>query len=163
MKNYCKSKLFTIIVLLHNYFSMNFFKGRLTNRLALSKFIGFLFWGLAFFAIPYVFIHADILLRFGIWFWYISIWAVIGVFGVMDRFPIWNMRFPALLRWACLGAWMNFVLIFFIHDKITLLMLGTYFEWFSPIWLVLEWLLFGILADYFATKYVWEGKKLLEV
>ena len=116
MKNYCKSKLFTItiIVLLHNYFSMNFFKGRLTNRLALSKFIGFLFWGLAFFAIPYVFIHADILLRFGIWFWYISIWAVIGVFGVMDRFPIWNMRFPALLRWACLGAWMNFVLIFFI-------------------------------------------------
>lgn len=140
---------------------MNIFNSWLTNRIAIWKLVWLIFWWVAFFLLPVFLNESDLFLRFWILFWYITLWSLVWIFGIMDKCPIANISLPFWVRGTFLWAWMNFVLVFFVYDKISLLMQGTMFFWYSPFRLVLEWLIFWIIADYFATRFVWEGKKLI--
>lgn len=139
---------------------MKLFKSKLANRLAISKTIWLVFWWVLFFMIPSLFGEQDLFLRFGTWAWYITLGWIIWLMGIMDRHPAMNFAMPFWIRWLFIWAWMNFVLVLFVYDNMNTLMLGTAWEWLSPWWIVLEWALFWIIADYFAT-WAWEWKELL--
>jgi len=141
---------------------MKLFDSKFMNRLALWKAIGFTVWLFAFFMIPIVFSNTDLILRLAVMFWYTTLWAIIWVFWVLDKYPILNLKIPYWFRWAWIWAWMNFILTLFIFNKLTLLMQWSLFEWYSPFWLILEWLLIWFIIDCIITKTVWEGKDLIK-
>nr|MDD3720475.1 hypothetical protein [Candidatus Gracilibacteria bacterium] len=137
-------------------------KSKLIKRVALGKAIGLVFGGIAFFVIPYIFNNSDLFLRFGVWLWYITLGAFVGIFGVMNNHPFFKMDFPFWVRGIALGGWMNFILALFIYNNLVTLMQNTVFEGYSPFCLIFEGMLFGLIVDYFATKYFGEGKELVE-
>ena len=141
---------------------MSAFKSPMAKRLAISKWIWFIIWLIAFVVMPMFFNGTDLYIRFWVWLWYISFWAIIWVFWVMRKVPVLNIPFPYWFRWIVLWAWLNFVLAFFVREKFMMLMIWTAFEWLSPFWLVLEWIIFWLLIDFFATKYAWDWKKLAD-
>ncbi|MFK7780553.1 MAG: hypothetical protein QM490_05470 [Candidatus Gracilibacteria bacterium] len=132
------------------------------NRITIGKTVGLIFGGVAFFLLPLVFIEIDILFRVAIWFWYISLGAIIGLFGIMDRYVIFNFSIPFWLRGVFLGAWMNFVLVIFLYNDLVILMQGSYFEGYSPFLIIVEGMIFGLIVDFLATKFVGEGSELLK-
>jgi len=136
--------------------TMDLFKSRLMNRIAIGKSIGFIFWLVAFFLVPLFLTDAGLLLRFGLLFWYTTLWAIIWVFWVWVKHPVCNMSIPFWFRWILIGAWMNFVLALFMYSNLVALM-----YWYSPFWIMLEWALFWLIVDYVGTKFIWEGKELL--
>ena len=141
---------------------MDLFKSKLMNRIAIWKTIGLFFWLIGFFVMPMVFTEADSMLKFALLFWYISIWWIIWLFGIMKKHPVLKFSMPFWLRWPFVWAWMNFVLALFMYDNLIWFMQNTFMEWFSPFWIVLEWLVFWLIVDYCATKCVWEGKKIVK-
>ncbi len=140
---------------------MKLFESRLLNRIAIWKTIGLIFWGSAFFLMPLVFTEADTLLRFGLLFWYITLWAIVWIFGVLDKHLVLNIPIPFWIRWAFIWGWMNFVLALFMYNKLNMLMLGTFLDWYSPFRIIAEWMLFWFIVDLIATKSIWEGKRLV--
>ena len=141
---------------------MDIFKSKLLNRIAIWKTIGLVFWLAGFFIMPIFFTNADMLLRFALLFWYTTLWAIIWVFGVWVKYPSINIKIRYWFRWAFIWAWMNFVLVLFMHDKLTFLMQWTFMQWCSPFWIIIEWALFWFIVDTVATKYMWDGKKLVK-
>ena len=141
---------------------MDIFKSKLLNRIAIWKSIGLVFWLSAFFIMPMFFTNADIFLRFALLFWYTTLWAIIWVFGVWVKYPGLGIWIRYWIRWAFIGAWMNFVLALFMYNELTLLMQGTFMEWCSPFLIILEWAIFWFIIDAVATKYMWDGKKLVK-
>lgn len=136
-------------------------KSKLIKRIALWKAIWLIFWWIAFFVIPYIFNNADLFLRLWIWLWYITLWALVWMFWVMNEHPFFRFKFPFWIRWTVLWWWMNFILVLFIYNNLVTLMQNTVFEWYSPFCLIFEWIIFWLVVDYFATKYFWEGKELV--
>mgnify|MGYP006939811604 CR=1 FL=1 len=141
---------------------MKLFKSKLANRLAIAKTIGFVFWLLGFFLMPVVFNETDLMLRFAFLAWYTTFWVIIWLFWIMKKHPVINMPTPFWFRWIFMWAWLNFVLALFMYDRLVLLIQGTTWEWMSPFWIILEWLVIWLIIDYFATKFGWEGKELLK-
>jgi len=141
---------------------MDLFKNGLMKRVALWKTIGLVGWIIGFFTMPLVFTEADTMLKFALLLWYITLWAFVWVFGVRNDMPIFKVKIPYWARWIWIWAWMNFVLALFIYDELAILMSGTMLDWCSPFRIVLEWAIFWLFVDYIATKYVWEGKKLMK-
>lgn len=141
---------------------MNLFKSKLMNRIAIAKIVWLVFWLLAFIMVPVIFVNADSYLRFAILLWYTSIGWFIWVMWIVNKHPILNFSFPYWIRWPFLWGWMNFVLVLFIYDKVSVLMQGTAFSWFSPFWLIAEWMLVWFIVDLIATKVVWDWKKLIK-
>lgn len=141
---------------------MKLFESKFANRIAISKTVGIIFGWIWFFVIPKIFSNADLFLRFWVWFWYISLWWVIWLMWIMKKHPVLNLHMPFWFRWAFIWAWMNFVITLFIHDKLVFLMTWTFFDWYSPFWLVVEWIIFWVLTDFLATKYAWEWKTLIK-
>lgn len=141
---------------------MKLFDSKLMNRLAVWKTIGFIIWLVAFISLPLVFNWTDYMLRFALLFWYTTFWVIIWVFWVWVQYPIFKIKISYWFRWAFMWAWLNFVLAMFMYDKLALLMQWTSFAWYSPFWIVLEWLILWVFIDYIATKCVWEGKELMK-
>jgi len=141
---------------------MKLFDSKFMNRLALWKAIGFTVWLFAFFMIPIVFTDTDLMIRLAVMFWYTTLWAIIWVFWVLDKYPILNLKIPYWFRWAWIWAWMNFILTLFIFNKLTLLMQWSLLEWYSPFWLILEWALIWFIIDCITTKTIWDGKDLIK-
>lgn len=141
---------------------MNLFKSKLMNRIALWKVIGLIMWGLIFFMLPVIFTNPDIMLRFAVLLWYIILWATIWVYGILTKIPVFDIKFPACLRWMWIGGWMNFVLALFMYNSLTTLMVWSILEWYSPFWIVLEWAVFWLILDLIATKFIWEWKELVK-
>jgi len=143
---------------------MNLFKKKwlslLAKRIMIAKWLGFIFWLIGFFALP-ILGETDLMFRFAILFWYTTIWWIIWVLWLIDKHPVFNMRVTYWCRWILIWAWMNFVLVLFMYNNLVTLMQWTYFEWFSPFCIVIEWLIIWLIIEYFATKYAWEGKKIL--
>ena len=111
---------------------------------------------------PY-FIREDTLIqRPTVVFWYTTVGAFIGVFGVFTWHPILKLPMPWWFRSVWVGAWMNFVLTLFIYD-----LLQAYMTFFfgengvisSPFWFVLEGALVGLLIGFLATRFGGEGKE----
>ena len=137
-----------------------FGKPSLMTRIAVGKFIGFIFGLLGFLLLPFIWPDAGSLLRWGILFWYITVGAVIGMFGVMDHHPLFNMKFKWWFRGPWIGGWMNFVLTFFAYDQFKAFMVSFFGPdgmFVSPFWFVAEGVIVGLVIGYFATRFGGEG------
>lgn len=137
----------------------------LITRIAIGKGIGFIFGLIGFVSLPFFLPDASWLLRWGILFWYTTVGAVIGVFGVFTWHPILKLPMPWWLRSTWIGAWMNFVLTFFAYNDMKAIMVqsfGTNGVLSSPFWFVLEGAIVGIIIGYFATRFGGEGKETVE-
>lgn len=141
---------------------MNLFKDKLINRIAIWKSIGFLFWLIWFFLIPIFFTDTSLMFQFAILLWYTTVWAFIWVFWVFTKYPIFNLTISYWFRWIWIWAWMTFILILFIYNDLSTMMAGSFLESYSPFWMIIDWAFFWLLVDFICTKYIWEGKKLLD-
>ena len=135
----------------------------LITRIAIGKSIGFLFGLIGLITLPYFLPDVGWMLRLGILFWYTTVGAMIGVFGVFTWHPIVKLPMPWWFRAPIVGGWMNFVLTFFAYDvmaEMTVAMMG---EPYSPFWFTLEGAIIGLLIGYIATKAGGEGKETVSV
>ncbi len=134
----------------------------LITRIAIGKTVGFAFGLMGFFFLPYLFGATDLMIRWGFVFWYTTVGAFIGVFGVFTWHPILKLPMPWWFRSVWIGAWMNFVLTLFIFDRMQAYMIAIFGEdgaLSSPFWFVSEGALVGLLIGYLATKFGGEGKE----
>ncbi len=137
----------------------------LITRIGIGKAIGFLFGLIGFIISPYFFPEIDSFFRWGILLWYITLGAIIGVFGVFTYHPILKLPFPWWFRAPFLGAWMNFILTFFAFDAMQTMMLSMFGEngmLTSPFWFVAEGAIVGLIMGYFATRFGGEGKETVD-
>lgn len=130
------------------------------KRLGLAKLFGFIVGMLAFIFISLLWPDETLMFRIGFLFWYLTLGAVIGLFGVLDFHPALKLRMPFWVRGPWVGAWFNFVLVFLLHDKL-LQPFALFGISLNPFWLVLEGAVVGLLIDWLATKFGGEGKVLL--
>jgi len=136
----------------------------LVTRIAIGKTAGFLVGLVGFVTIPLVLPEADIYLRWGVLLWYATLGAIIGVFGVVNWHPMLELPLPWWIRAPLLGAWMNFVLSFLIHDQLhrfTAVVFGADTANDSSFWFVGEGALAGLLIGYAATRIGSEGPEPL--
>jgi len=134
----------------------------LITRIAIGKSVGFIIGLIGFFMLPSIFGETNLMIRWGFVFWYTTVGAFIGVFGVFTWHPILKLPMPWWFRSLWIGAWMNFVLTLFIYD----LMQGYMTFYFgengvisSPFWFVVEGALVGLLMGFLSTKFGGEGKE----
>ena len=142
-----------------------FDKPSLMTRIVVGKTIGFMIGLIAMLSLPAIYPEADWLLRWGILFWYTTFGAIIGVFGVFTYHPILKLPFPWWLRSTFLGAWLNFVLVFFAYDDMQAMMHAMFGQdgiMTSPFWFTLEGAVIGLLIGYFATRFGGEGKETVD-
>lgn len=132
----------------------------LITRIVVGKSIGFAFGLLGLVFLPHFLPDVGWMPRLGILFWYTTVGAVIGVFGVMNWHPVFRLPMPWWFRAPFLGAWMNFVLVFFAYELMAEMMVAVFGEGGalqSPFWFVAEGALIGVVIGYFATKLGGEG------
>ena len=132
----------------------------LFTRIAMGKGVGFLVGLTSMVALSWFMPEADWPVRWGVLFWYTTMGAVIGVFGVYDRYPVVEVRVPWWVRGPAIGAWMNFVLALLAHDWLARFMeaaFGPAGLLASPFWFIAEGALVGLLIGYLATRHGGEG------
>jgi len=137
----------------------------LITRIAIGKGIGFLVGLAGFIFLPHFLPEAGSLLRWGILLWYTTFGAIIGVFGVITRYPVLNLSFPWWLRGPIVGAWLNFVLAFFAYDVMAAMLVSIFGEGgalSSPFWFAAEGAIVGFVIDYFATRFGGQGKEAVD-
>lgn len=137
----------------------------LITRIAIGKGVGVLVGGIGFVMLPYFLPESGLLIRWGVLLWYTTFGAIIGVFGVIVRCPVLNIPIPWWFRASLIGAWLNFVLVFFAYDMMAAVMVALFGpDGFlaSPFWFVLEGAIVALLVDNFATRYGGEGKGVLD-
>jgi len=137
----------------------------LITRIGIGKLVGFLFGLAAFIFLPCFLPDASNLLRWGLLLWYTTLGAIIGVFGVFTYHPILKLPFPWWFRAPLLGAWMNFVLVFFAYDAMQLMLISLFGEngiLSSPFWFTAEGAIIGFIIGFFATRFGGEGKETVE-
>lgn len=135
-------------------------KPSLTWRIGIGKAVGLLIGIAGYFLLPWLTGEPDPMLQWAFLLWYITIGAFVGVFGVYNWHPVLQLPMPWWLRAPLIGAWMNFVLLLFIHDRIVNLMLaivGSGSVLSSPGWFVVEGALVGALIGWLATTLAGEG------
>ena len=144
-------------------------KPSLMLRIAIGKGVGFVIGLVGLIFLPYDVPEAGWMLRFAVLFWYTTVGAVIGVFGVFTWHPILHLPMPWWFRAPMIGAWMNFVLTLFIYDQfaawmpeISTITFGSATLITSPFWFVLEGALIGLLIGYLATRFGGEGKETVD-
>lgn len=136
----------------------------LVTRIAIGKTVGFAFGLIGFIAIPYFWPEASLLLRTGVLFWYTTLGAIIGVFGVFTYHPVLRLPLPWWFRAPLIGAWMNFVLTFFAYDAMQTLItaiFGYNGMVSSPFWFVAEGAVVGFIMGFLATYFGGEGRDTL--
>ncbi|PHQ70570.1 MAG: hypothetical protein COB93_05195 [Sneathiella sp.] len=143
-----------------------FSKPSLMTRVAIGKTIGLIVGLFGFFLLPYFSPESDPLLRWGVLFWYITVGAVIGVYGVFIWHPVLHLPMPWWFRAPLIGGWMNFVLTFFAYDAFQSMIISIFGEDFifgSPFWFVLEGAIVGLIMGFFATRFGGEGRETVDV
>ena len=142
---------------------MAMFKSKLANRLTIAKTTGFLIGLLGFFVLPYIFVWADMYLRLAILFWYTTVWVILGLMWYMTVHPVFSwFKMPWWFRGIWMWGWLNFIIALFMYHTLWDLMAGTMFDWYSPFWLIAEWMLVWFIIELLATKCAWDGKELCE-
>ena len=137
----------------------------LMTRIAIGKGIGFAFGLAGLLLMPYFLPDAGWLIRIGILLWYTTLGAIIGVFGVVTFHPVLKLPMPWWVRAPFLGAWMNFVLTFFVYDTMKAIMVHTFGAdgiITSPFWFAAEGAIFGLIVGYFATRFGGEGTETVD-
>ena len=136
----------------------------LTTRIAIGKGMGLLIGLAAFIFIPYFLPEASATLKWGVFLWYITFGAIIGVFGVYTKVPMINCAMPWWIRGAYIGAWLNFIISLIAYDALAQLLLSVFGAnglLVSPFWVVLEGAVLGFVIDYFATRVGGEGAGII--
>ncbi|MFW5432037.1 MAG: hypothetical protein ACKE5M_08475 [Methylophilaceae bacterium] len=137
----------------------------LVTRIAIGKAVGFAFGLVGFIFLPHFWPDASLLLRVGILFWYITLGAIIGVFGVMTYHPVLRLTMPWWIRDPLIGGWMSFVLTFFAYDAMQTMLIAMFgYDGVlnSPFWFVAEGAIIGLIIGYFATRFGGEGRDTLD-
>jgi hypothetical protein len=131
----------------------------LMTRIVVGKTVGLVFGLLGFVVLPYLVPDVGWHLRFGVLFWYTTLGAIIGVFGVFTRHAILKISLPWWLLAPVVGAWLNFLLALIAYSTFEALMLAMFGPngLHSPYWLCLEGAIVGFIIGYFATRYGGEG------
>jgi len=137
----------------------------LVTRIAIGKTVGLVVGLIGFVFLPHFWPDAGLLLRTGVLFWYITLGAIIGVFGVFTYHPVLRLPMPWWVRAPLIGAWMNFVLTFFAYDAMQTLLVAIFgydgiFN--SPFWFVAEGAIVGFIMGYLATHFGGEGRDVLD-
>ncbi len=136
----------------------------LVTRIGIGKAIGLLFGLVGFISLPYFWPDANLLLRLGVLFWYTTLGAIIGVFGVFTYHPVLKLPMPWWIRAPVIGAWMNFVLTLFAFDTMQTILIAMFGEegaFISPFWFIVEGAIIGFVIGYLATRFGGEGKSVL--
>ena len=137
----------------------------LITRIAIGKGLGLVIGLAGFICLPYFLPEVVSLTRWGILLWYITVGAIIGVFGVFTYHPILKLPMPWWFRAPLIGAWMNFVLVFFAYDVMFDMMARVFGEnglFSSPFWFAAEGAIIGLVIGYFATMFGGEGRETID-
>ena len=138
-------------------------KPSLLRRIAIGKGLGILVGLAEMLTLPLFVAEPTWLLRWGILFWYLTVGALIGLFGVIERQPVLRLRLAWWFRGPFLGAWMNFVLTLFAYGAFAEIMRYTFGAGgllSSPFWFVFEGAVVGLIIDYLATRHGGEGAEV---
>lgn len=130
------------------------------TRIVIGKTIGFAIGMAGLVFMPVFLPEIGWMPRIGIVLWYTSMGAIVGMFGVAIRLPVLGLSLPWWVRGLFVGAWLNFVLVFFAQDLMVDMMVSVFGEdgvLQSPFWFVLEGALVAFVIDYFATKFGGDG------
>lgn len=133
-------------------------------RIAIGKAIGFVIGLIAFASIPLVVGEVDVMLPWGVLLWYTTMGAIIGMFGVFTYHPVLHLPMPWWVRAPLLGAWLNFVLVFFAHDQMAVVLnklFGADSAFTSPFWFVAEGAVIGLIMGFCATRFGGEGAQVI--
>jgi hypothetical protein len=131
-----------------------------TLRVGYGKFLGLLFGIIAYFALTIFAPETDFTFRFGFLIWYLTLGAVIGLMGIFTSNPLFNLNISWWMRGLVTGAWFNFVLLMFIFDEISVILLnifGAQSVFSTPWWFVIEGAFIGVIIDYLLTRFAGEG------
>ena len=142
-----------------------FEKPSLFTRIVIGKAVGFVIGLCGFGSFELFMPEADWMLRWGVLFWYTTLGAIIGVFGVFNWHPVLKLPLPWWIRAPLLGAWMNFVLTFFAYDLMEAVLVELFSQsdvLTSPYWFVLEGAAVGFVIGYFATRFGGEGMETVQ-
>ena len=138
---------------------------KLVIRIGIGKVTGALFGLSGFLLIPDMNPETDLILKWGVLFWYITFGAIIGIMGLFDRHPVFGFPMPWWLRAPAIGGWLNFVLTLVCYEKLSEIlnafMAGNH-PFQSPFWFVLEGMIIGMIIGIIATKFGGEGSGTLE-
>ncbi|MCP3999478.1 MAG: hypothetical protein GY727_01025 [Gammaproteobacteria bacterium] len=143
-----------------------FNRNSLFTRIAIGKGVGFIIGLTGFVTMPLFLPDAEWLLRWGILFWYTTMGAIIGVFGVVTWHPILRLPMPWWFRAPLIGGWMNFVLTLFIYDNMQRMMIEMMGEngiISSPFWSIAEGIIVGLIIGYAATRFGGEGRDIVDI
>lgn len=137
-------------------------KPSITLRVGYGKFFGLLIGVIAYFALTSFAPQLDLSFRIGFILWYLTFGAVIGLMGVFTSNPLFNINISWWTRGLIAGAWFNLVLLMFIFDEVSEVLLGLFEEYsiFStPWWFVVEGALIGLILDFLLTRIAGEGSQ----
>jgi hypothetical protein len=132
----------------------------LTTRIAIGKGLGALFGIAGFIYLTIYPVGDDGLLRWGILLWYTTLGAIVGMFGVYNWHPILKLPMPWWFRAPLVGAWLNFVLVFFAYDSLAAVLttlFGADGAFTSPFWFTAEGAIVGLIIGFVATRFGGEG------
>lgn len=132
----------------------------LITRIGIGKGVGIAVGLLAMLGFNHFIDDVSLMESWGILFWYTTLGAIIGMFGVMNRIPVLKLPFPWWVAAPFLGAWMNFVLSLFAYDLLARGLAGMFGEGQglqSPFWFVAEGAIVGLIIGYAATRCGGEG------
>jgi len=138
----------------------------LLTRIAIGKSCGLIFGLIGFFILPYFMPEASNMLLWGILLWYVTVGAVVGMFGVITWHPILKLPMPWWFRAPVIAGWMNFVLTLFAYDTFAKIMVSIFGEgglFVSPFWVVLDGAIAGLIIGFLATRFGGEGKETVDV
>lgn len=130
-------------------------------RVVMAKTVGLVFGIAGFIAVPFLLPEVSVLTRIGILLWYPTLGALIGLVGVFDLHPVLMFRMPWWVRGPMVGAWMNFVLVFFAFDTLRLFLDEMTLNYLSPFVFVVEGGLVGAVIGYVATASGGEGPETI--
>lgn len=134
-------------------------------RIGIGKAIGFAFGLAGFIALPFLVPDVSWQLRWGIRFWYTTVGAIIGVFGIFSRHPVLMFPMPWWVRAPLIGGWMNFVLMFFAYDQMAAILIalfGVGSTMNMPLWFVVEGAVIGAVIGWCATRIGGEGPETVD-
>ena len=137
-----------------------FEKPSLVTRIAIGKLLGFALGLIGLIVIPFLWPDSGWMERIAFLLWYTTLGAFVGLVGVLDWHPVLRQPMPWWFSSTLVGAWMNFVLTLFIHDRLAEMMVDLFGEgslFLSPFWFVAEGAVVGLLIGYFATRFGGEG------
>ncbi len=141
-------------------------KASIMKRLLAGKLLGLIIGAVIFMAIPALAPESDLILRFGVWGWYVLLGSVIALCGIFVEYPWLKFRLAPLFRGAMIGFFLNLILGLLIHDEIV----AAFVDYpnfvisytYPVVQVALEGLIWGAFIDWICTRFGGEGKDLVK-